>query len=169
LSATQFVTSAQNAGVIFQNEGLSDKAHAPIAEARLLTILQNALSAAVSEKYLPDANTKAAEEIVFKALSHAESKFSDPLNVDELIGETNVGYRTLLRAFQRYLKMGPKRYLKLRQLNLARRSLRQRLGSRGDVIAILAEHGVTEFGRFAAEYKYLFGEMPSETLQEVTR
>lgn len=31
---------------------------------------------------------------------------------------------------------------------------------------ILSEHGVTEFGRFAIEYKALFNESPTETLQK---
>src|SRR5215471_15238683 len=76
-------------------------------------------------------------------------------------------YRTLLRAFQHYLQITPKRYLKLRQLNLVRRALNaQETSSATD---IMADFGVTEFGRFANDYKRLFHELPSETLRRRLR
>ena len=43
--------------------------------------------------------------------------------------------------------------------------LRQYRGTHGNVIEILVEHGVSEFGRFASEYKQLFDETPSETFR----
>jgi len=62
--------------------------------------------------------------------------------------------------------MGPKRYSKIRQLNLVRRAIRQSHSTAESITAILSEHGVTEFGRFAIEYKALFNESPAETLHK---
>jgi hypothetical protein len=62
--------------------------------------------------------------------------------------------------------MGPKRYSKIRQLNLVRRAIRQNHSTPVNVTGILTEHGVTEFGRFAIEYKALFKESPAETLHK---
>jgi hypothetical protein len=51
----------------------------------------------------------------------------------------------------------------LRQLNLVRRALNAPEAS--SATDIMAGLGVTEFGRFANEYKRLFDELPSETLR----
>jgi AraC-like DNA-binding protein len=61
--------------------------------------------------------------------------------------------------------MGPKQYLLLRRMNLARHAL-----SVGDplvttVTEVATEHGFWQFGRFAGDYKFLFGELPSVTLR----
>ena len=74
--------------------------------------------------------------------------------------------RTLHRLFWKYFHMGPKRYSKVRQLNLVRRAIRQNHATPVHVTGILTEHGVTEFGRFAIEYKALFNESPAETLHK---
>jgi AraC-like DNA-binding protein len=61
--------------------------------------------------------------------------------------------------------MGPKQYLLRRRMNLARQDLRQADASTTTVTAIAANLGFWSFGRFATDYKALFGEMPSTTLR----
>jgi AraC family ethanolamine operon transcriptional activator len=51
----------------------------------------------------------------------------------------------------------------LRQLNIVRRALRNKLADQHNVSDIMKEHNIKEFGRFSSEYKALFGESPSET------
>jgi transcriptional regulator GlxA family with amidase domain len=84
------------------------------------------------------------------------------VEIGDLARVTNVNYRTLLRAFERYLKISPKRYLKLRQINAVYHAIR-RSGGRQALGDILACNGVSEFGRFAGEYKVVFNELPSAT------
>lgn len=165
-SATQFVKAAQQLRVEIQKSAaVKSKYDEHAAERSLLAQLDEALWNHVSEKDLPTNLTESAEDIVFKALDYARSNQAKPIHIDELVDITGVEYRTLLRAFQRYLKIGPKRYLKLRQLNLVRRELWQRRRPKMSVIDILVDHGVNEFGRFATEYKKLYDETPSETLR----
>src|SRR5437016_12286054 len=165
--AAQFANKSKKVRAsIHKNSRLKTEVDTEATEAVLIQILNNAIADRIGEKYLPDRYTEASEETVFKALAYVQSKMSDQIYVEELVDVTGVEYRTLLRAFQRYLKVGPKRYLKLRQLNLARRALRGNHLSSTGVTNILAEHGVTEFGRFASEYKYLFDEAPSDTFQK---
>jgi transcriptional regulator GlxA family with amidase domain len=60
--------------------------------------------------------------------------------------------------------MSPKRYLLLRRMHLARRALRTSAPDTTTVTDIAAQYGFWQFGRFAGEYRSLFGEAPSTTL-----
>ena len=102
-------------------------------------------------------------ELIRAALTYVERNEAKNIQVEDLVNAVQVEYRTLLRAFKRHLEVTPKRYLKLRQLNLVRCALRAPEGS--SAIEIMADFGVTEFGRFASDYKRLFDELPSETLR----
>lgn len=84
------------------------------------------------------------------------------ITITDIVKGTKVEYRTLLRAFERYLGFSPKHYLRLRQLNLVYHGIRREDGASARLADILAAHGVTEFGRFAGHYRSLFGELPSE-------
>jgi hypothetical protein len=59
--------------------------------------------------------------------------------------------------------MGPARLARLHRLNRVRRRLVEGIPESMKIMNVLADCEVTEFGRFAGEYKTLFGEMPSET------
>jgi len=60
--------------------------------------------------------------------------------------------------------MGPNHFLLLRRLHLARRALREAAADT-TVTDIATEFGFWELGRFAVEYKALFGEAPSKALR----
>ncbi|MFN7805471.1 MAG: AraC family transcriptional regulator, partial [Planctomycetaceae bacterium] len=64
---------------------------------------------------------------------------------------------------------GPARYLKLRQLRLARRWLRDRRHPSQTVTELLSGLGIWQFGRFAGEYRAIYGELPSQTFRRARR
>ncbi|KWV60395.1 hypothetical protein AS156_28770 [Bradyrhizobium macuxiense] len=115
----------------------------------------------VSEALLPNKYTVASERIVLEALEFVRKNPESIIHIKDIVKATKVEYRTLLRAFERYLGCSPKHYLKLRQLNLVYHEIRH-MGPAARLVDILAAHGVTEFGRFAGRYRWLFGELPSE-------
>jgi AraC-like DNA-binding protein len=89
-----------------------------------------------------------------------------PLYVPELCTKLNVASRTLRAVCHEYLGMGPKKYLHLRRMHLVRRALRAGDAGTTTVTDIATRFGFWELGRFAVEYKSLFGEMPSGTLRQ---
>ncbi|WP_234680355.1 AraC family transcriptional regulator [Bradyrhizobium monzae] len=117
----------------------------------------------LSETVLPNKYTLSSERIVLETLEFVRTRSTEIINITDIVKATKVEYRTLLRAFERYLGFSPKHYLRLRQLNLVYYDVRRGNGASARLADILAAHGVTEFGRFAGHYRSLFGELPSET------
>ena len=86
------------------------------------------------------------------------------LYIPDICKAINVSGRTLRRCCQEHLGMGPKRYLLLRRMHLARRALREGGHSDATVTETATRYGFWHFGRFAGAYRSLFGEIPSTTL-----
>jgi AraC family transcriptional regulator, ethanolamine operon transcriptional activator len=98
---------------------------------------------------------RAAEEVL-------RERIDDPPSLRELCELLGTPEHTLHHAFQECFGMAPKPYL--RALRLSAAHLRLRRG-RGPVTEVAADLGLFHFGRFAAEYRAMFGEPPSETLR----
>ena len=93
-----------------------------------------------------------------------EENPTEPLYMPEICRAIQVSSRTLRACCQEHLGMGPKQYLLLRRMHLARRTLRETAAGGATVTEIASGYGFWHFGRFAGAYRSLFGEMPSETL-----
>jgi len=87
------------------------------------------------------------------------------IHVPEICARLGVSIRTLTTCSNESLGMSPHRYLKLRQLHLARRALGLGNPATTTVSEIATAHGFWELGRFAVAYRALFGEQPSATLR----
>jgi AraC-like DNA-binding protein len=86
----------------------------------------------------------------------------------EICDSLNISAPTLRRCCEEHLGMSPMRYLWLRRMNLARREL-QRADSSASVTATAMNFGFWHLGRFADEYRSLFGEAPSATKARPSR
>jgi AraC-like DNA-binding protein len=93
-----------------------------------------------------------------------EENPDQPLYIPEVCAAIGASDRTLRICCQEQLGMSPERYLLLRRMHLARRALRDSAPTATTVTEIATRHGFWQFGRFAGEYKSLFGEAPSATL-----
>jgi AraC family ethanolamine operon transcriptional activator len=87
-------------------------------------------------------------------------------SIPALCGIAGVSERTLEYAFREHVGVTPVRYLKLRRLNQVRRALRARESAAASVTEIALRAGFYDLGRFAGEYRALFGELPSQTLAD---
>lgn len=93
-----------------------------------------------------------------------EENPEEPLYIPDICKTIRVPSRTLRVCCQEHLGMGPKRYLVLRRMGLARRALRETAPDKSSVTEIATRFGFWGLGRFAGEYQKLFGESPSTTL-----
>lgn len=85
-------------------------------------------------------------------------------SIDVLVDHIQVSRRTMFRAFHMVLGMSPSRFLKLYRFTRARLDLLAAEHGHDKVIDIAYRWGFWEAGRFALEYRELFGERPSDTL-----
>jgi AraC-like DNA-binding protein len=95
-----------------------------------------------------------------------EENPEQPLYIPEICKAIRVPSRTLSMVCQEHLGMGPKRYLVLRRMHLARRALRDAASEATTVTDIATRFGFWQLGRFSVEYQALFGEAPSATLRQ---
>ena len=87
-----------------------------------------------------------------------------PLYIPEICKAIGVSSRTLQACCHEHFGMGPKHYLLLRRMHLARQALRLAAPDAASVTEIATRYGFWQLGRFAVEYHSLFGEAPSATL-----
>ena len=104
-------------------------------------------------------------QIIRKSMDFVEQHEGEYLSVELLASAAGVSERTLRNAYQQYFGLAPVRYLNRRALHQVRRALQGADPSVATVTQIATQFGVWELGRFARDYRFLFGELPSETLR----
>jgi len=88
-----------------------------------------------------------------------------PPSVTALGAALGVSPRTLRECCKKNLGLDPSRYRRLRGMQRARRTLRQENPDTASVLAVARRCGFRDPGRFAVNYRALYGEPPSATLQ----
>jgi AraC family ethanolamine operon transcriptional activator len=99
-----------------------------------------------------------------RALEYLRTADVSRVSVADLCRVARVSERTLRYAFQDELDLSPLAFLRRLRLHAARRELMNAEGVSPRVTNVAFRQGFLELGRFAAEYRLLFGELPSETL-----
>lgn len=103
--------------------------------------------------------------VVRDAQALALQSVNDSLSIEEICRTLAISRRTLQMSFQRTLGIRPATYLRAVRLNAARRTLKEC----GSVTEAATTWGFWHFGRFAQDYKAMFGEHPSQTAKQHTR
>lgn len=105
--------------------------------------------------------------LVKKAEEYVIARLDQSIHMETLCREVGASPRALEYAFHAVYGMGAMRYLRTIRLNEARRALSQPGASTpATVTSIAMDWGFWHLGEFAAAYRRLFGEPPSETLRK---
>ena len=93
-----------------------------------------------------------------------EERIGEPLYLSEVCREIGASARTMNACCHEHLGIGAKHYLLLHRMHMARRALRRSARADTTVTEVAMRYGFWHLGRFAGEYKALFGESPFATL-----
>ena len=85
----------------------------------------------------------------------------NPISILQICQEIGVSERNLRYAFKDQTGLSPKKYLQSYKLNQVRRILKS--GNFEKIVNVSHQFGYWHTGQFAADYKKLFGELPSDT------
>ena len=109
--------------------------------------------------------TERYRHIVDRFEAAARANLEQNVGIGELCRIAAVEQRTLARAFRAVHGITPSLYLRTLRLNLAREALLAPCAGRVTVTEVATRFGFRELGRFALNYRTMFGEAPSETLR----
>jgi AraC family ethanolamine operon transcriptional activator len=105
------------------------------------------------------------KRVVDRVLEYVDADLSIPRSISELCKIAEVNERTLRNIFYEQFSLSPKQYLKCHRLNVVRSALKRIDSSKIFIADIANASGFWHMGQFAADYRRLFGELPSETMQ----
>jgi AraC-like DNA-binding protein len=101
---------------------------------------------------------------VVRAIDWLRSHLSQPIDLEHLAAVAGVRPRTLETHFRTFLRTTPLGWLRRMRFADARHKLEECLADT-NVTKVALGAGFNQLGRFAAEYRALFGETPSATLR----
>ena len=156
--------------IVNQLESAPAGAFGPLAirqlEQTLLALLLEAQPHDYSEELLQAAGGCAPRH-VRKAAEFIEANVAESIGIDEIVRASGASLRSLYAGFRRFRGTSPMEFLRAQRLQRVRKDLRDAPGGT-TVSDVAARWGFYQFGRFAAQYRQLFGETPSATLRRVS-
>ena len=134
-----------------------ERGAAEILDATLRTLLPVKSDRAVGRPAIRRA------QVLDRALGLMRSMGDEQVYTEDLCRAAGVSERTLRNVFYEHFGIAPHRYLMIARLNRVRAAIRE--AGPGDTISsICADAGIWDFGRFAHQYRELFGVLPSQHL-----
>ncbi|GAA3455594.1 AraC family transcriptional regulator [Dactylosporangium matsuzakiense] len=133
-----------------------------LAAASLLTVFPNTMMTAAR---LPGPG-RVPPAAVRRAVAFMDAHAAEPLTAATIAAAAGVGVRGLQVAFRRHLDQTPLEYLRRVRLEHAHRELQVAEPGNGTTIKGIARRwGFANPGRFTAEYRTVYGHLPSRTLR----
>jgi AraC-like DNA-binding protein len=100
-----------------------------------------------------------------RALDWLRAHLSEPVELSSLAAVSGVPPRTLERHFRMFLGTTPLGWVRSMRLIRARHALLN-AGPEDTITSVALTNGFGQLGRFAAEYRRAFGELPSRTMRQ---
>ncbi len=114
---------------------------------------------------MSEKKNKQYRQIVERAAGLAQKLPSESLNIQSLCDTVMVSQRMLRRAFHHVHGIAPYRYIRRLRMAEAMKALSSPTSPSVTVTQVAIDFGFLELGRFAVEYRAMFGERPSVTLR----
>ncbi|WP_225010435.1 MULTISPECIES: AraC family transcriptional regulator [Novosphingobium] len=118
-----------------------------------------------SDQLRPQA-CKIAPQHVRRVEQYLMAHADQPITLEQLVEVSGVSARALFDGFRRFRGTSPMAFLRAIRLQRAHEDLKNE-GPGASVTEIACRWEFYQFGRFAAQYRKMFGELPSETLRRV--
>jgi AraC family transcriptional regulator, ethanolamine operon transcriptional activator len=98
-----------------------------------------------------------------RALALIDTRAGESLKAHDLSRAAGLSERSLRNVFQRYVAMSPHQYVVIARLHAVRAAIHA--AQPGDsVTRLCGDFGISDIGRFASQYRLLFGVLPSQDL-----
>jgi AraC-like DNA-binding protein len=105
------------------------------------------------------------QHFVTKALDIIHDSELDGISASELCVQTQCSQRTLEKGFSNRFGVTPKKYINVLRLARVHKGLHNFAAQDCDsIIELAGSHGFWHMGQFAADYRRVYGELPSDTL-----
>jgi len=98
-----------------------------------------------------------------------DAHMREDISAEQLASAHNISLRTLYERFSLHRDLSPSAYIKMRKMRKIFQQLSYPQSGVRSVSQIAFDYGFNHMGRFSAEYRQLFGELPSETLRRAHR
>lgn len=129
----------------------------------LLSGFVNALGGVAGAQQGPARSAAQHRRTVERAVQYMRAHASEPIGVVDICQAVGVHSRVLQYCFNEVFGVTPVAYLRCLRLHQVRREIKE---SPNEAIGdIAARWGIWHLGRFASDYKRLFGELPSATVR----
>ncbi|PWV65602.1 AraC family transcriptional regulator [Plasticicumulans acidivorans] len=112
----------------------------------------------------PRADMARSQRGLQRALEYLRTSNATMVTVSELCRVAGISERSLQYAFHAHVGLSPLSFIRHWRLHAARRELLAVDSSETRVADVAHRLGFVELGRFAAHYRSLFGELPSQTI-----
>jgi len=143
---------------------LTDAQAAHGLEQQLLHVLIECLSTGLTDSETSSARRHRDILARFEELLVAEPS----LRMAEICAALDISGRILRECCKEHLGMGPSGYRRLRRMQQVHRALRSGTLGTARVSEIAQRHGFRDPGRFATNYRAVYGELPSATLRRTS-
>ncbi len=140
----------------------------PLVEKELELALLSCLLKGVANNYSDEIvyHTRGAFACyVEKARSFIAINLHEDIKLGDIANAVGVCPRLLQKAFSQYCSCSPMQFLTQTRLHRIRQDLEQATSS-VKITDVMMRYGFIQGGKFAKEYRQLFGENPSETLKQ---
>lgn len=134
------------------------------------TQLDFQVTTALLQSLSPDSASRSPEpfgsrgQLIERAITFIRASAGEVISVGDICQAVGASHRTLHRAFSECFGVSPKTYLQAFRLNGVRKLLSRELPSSATIGSVANRWGFWHMGQFAADYRRMFHELPSETM-----